>query len=157
MRTPDPMVCSMEAALKIIGEKWALVALREITFGSSRFSDILANTGAPRDILTARLKSLEAAGVIHRELYEQRPPRYDYRLSEAGEQLFGVLDAIRDWGDRYAREDPESIVAFRHSCGARLQPQVRCGACGEPLAAADVMAERRLRRSDLDRAAPAST
>src|SRR5690606_22874756 len=78
MRTPDPMVCSMEAALKIIGEKWALVALREITFGSSRFSDILASTGAPRDILAARLKSLEAAGVIHRELYEQRPPRYDY-------------------------------------------------------------------------------
>src|SRR4029077_16487392 len=109
-RTTDPRVCSIDAALKVIGEKWALLALREITLGQRRFDDIVYNTGAPRDILAARLKSLEAAGILVRERSAERPARYEYALSEAGEQLFAVLDTIRDWGDRYVRHDPENIV-----------------------------------------------
>ncbi len=129
MRAPriaNPRICSIDAALKVIGEKWALLALREIAVGQHRFDDIAFNTGAPRDILASRLKSLEAAGVVQRQLYQERPARYEYRLAEAGKELFAVLHAIRDWGDRFVRDDPENIVAFRHSCGARLHLEVRC-------------------------------
>lgn len=155
MRTPriaDPRVCSIDAAMKIIGEKWALLALREITFGASRFDDIVFNTGAPRDVLTARLKSLEEAGVIDKDLYQERPARFQYQLSEAGRELFGVLHAIRDWGDRFVRDDPEHVVVFRHSCGAALKPQLCCAECGGVLDASNVSSERDVHRSDTARA-----
>lgn len=135
--------------MKIIGEKWALIALREITFGKRRFDDIVYNTGAPRDVLAARLKSLEAAGVIVKELYEDRPPRYQYRLSEAGTALFSVLHMIRDWGDRFVRSDPENVVTFRHSCGAALIPRLCCAACGGAIDAENVYSDRDVHRSDI--------
>jgi DNA-binding HxlR family transcriptional regulator len=152
MRTPrvaDPRICSIEIALKVIGEKWALLALREIALGQHRFDDIVFNTGAPRDVLAARLKSLEAAGVVQRQLYQERPARHEYHLAKAGKQLFAVLHAIRDWGDRFVRDDPENIVAFRHSCGAKLRLKMRCAACGEAVALGDVTSDRDVRRSDI--------
>jgi DNA-binding HxlR family transcriptional regulator len=138
--------------MKLIGEKWALLALREIALGEHRFDDIAFNTGAPRDILAARLKSLEAAGVVRRELYQERPPRHEYHLAAAGKQLFGVLHAIRDWGDRFVRDDPKNIVAFRHSCGAKLRIEMRCAACGEMVAPGEVKSDRDVRRSGVARA-----
>lgn len=152
MRTPrvaDPRICSIEVALKVIGEKWALLALREIALGQHRFDDIAFNTGAPRDVLAARLKSLEAAGVVQRKLYQERPTRHQYHLDEAGEQLFAVLHAIRDWGDRFVRNDPENVVTFRHSCGAELHVDMRCAACGEVVAPGSATGDRVVRRSDI--------
>jgi DNA-binding HxlR family transcriptional regulator len=151
-RTADPRVCSIDAAMKLIGEKWALLALREIALGQHRFDDIASNTGAPRDILAARLKSLEAAGVVRRKLYQERPPRHEYHLAKAGEQLFGVLHAIRDWGDRFVRDDPKNIVTFRHSCGAKLRLKMCCAACSEVIALGNVTGDREVHRSDLVRA-----
>ncbi|MEJ0065281.1 MAG: winged helix-turn-helix transcriptional regulator [Caulobacteraceae bacterium] len=136
----------------MIGEKWALLALREIALGQHRFDDIAFNTGAPRDILAARLKTLEAAGVVRRQPYQARPARHEYHLADAGEQLFAVLHAIRDWGDRFMRDDPEHVVTFHHACGAKLVPEVRCAGCGEAVAPRDVTADRVVRRSDLVRA-----
>jgi DNA-binding HxlR family transcriptional regulator len=151
-RTADPRVCSIDAAMKLIGEKWALLALREIALGQHRFDDIASNTGAPRDILAARLKSLEAAGVVRRKLYQERPPRHEYHLAKAGEHLFGVLHAIRDWGDRFVRDDPKNIVTFRHSCGAKLRLKMCCAACSEVIALGNVTGDREVHRSDLVRA-----
>ncbi len=148
-RTADPRICSIDAALKVIGEKWALLALREIALGQHRFDDIVFNTGAPRDIMAARLKLLGAAGVVHRKLYQEHPARYEYHLAEAGERLFAVLHAIRAWGDRFVRDDPENVVTFRHSCGAELHVEMRCAACGEVVAPGDVTADRDVRRSDI--------
>jgi DNA-binding HxlR family transcriptional regulator len=154
MRSPriaDPRICSLDAALKVIGEKWALLALRELALGQHRFDDIAFNTGAPRDILAARLKSLEAAGIVRRQLYQERPSRHEYHFAEAGEQLFAILHAIRDWGDRFMRDDPENVVTFRHCCGAELHVEMRCAACGEVVAPGDVTADREVRRSDIVR------
>src|SRR5258708_22007435 len=103
MRTPriaDPRVCSIDAALKLIGEKWALLTLREIALGQHRFDDIAFNTGAPRDILAARLKSLEAAGVVQRTLYQERPARHEYHLAEAGGERLWDSDAELRLGRR---------------------------------------------------------
>jgi DNA-binding HxlR family transcriptional regulator len=135
--------------MKVIGEKWALLAVREIAAGRRRFDDIAFDTGAPRDILATRLKSLEAAGVIRRELYQEHPPRYEYLLSEAGEGLAGVLQVIREWGDRYVRDDPENVVVFQHSCGAGLQAKAVCASCGEEIEPGSLTLDREVRRSQV--------
>lgn len=135
--------------MRILGEKWAILAIREVAFGVGRFDEIVLNTGAARDVLTTRLRNLEAHGLIVRKPYQQRPVRYEYVLSEAGQQLFGVLHMIRDWGDRYVRDDPENIVRFTHSCGNEYHPDLRCAACGESVTPGSTTLERDLRYSDL--------
>src|ERR1700689_3188951 len=94
--------CSVAAALTLIGEKWALLAVREIAFGNKRFDAIARNTGAPRDRLAARLRALESGGVIERGQSTGPPPRYGYGLPEAGLDPRGVPPARRPWGDRGA-------------------------------------------------------
>lgn len=146
---PDPRVCSIEAALRVIGEKWSLLVVRELMSGCTKYAEIVHNTGVPRDILTRRLRSLERSGIIYRHLYNEQPPRYDYRLAEAGEQLHGLLVMLRHWGDVYARNDPENTATVRHDCTAKLKPELRCADCGEVLHPGSVTSDRELRRSEL--------
>jgi DNA-binding HxlR family transcriptional regulator len=121
--------CSVAAALNLVGEKWSLLAVREIAFGNKRFDAIARNTGAPRDRLVARLRALEAGGVITRRPYSEHPPRYEYELTEAGRELRGVLTALRAWGDKWAIDAPPP-TAFEHSCGRDLDPVMTCRHCG---------------------------
>ncbi|MET8324701.1 helix-turn-helix domain-containing protein [Streptomyces sp. NPDC005181] len=102
--------CSAAATLQVVGEKWALLAVREIFFGNHRFEAIARNTGAPRDRLAARLRSLEQAGVVERRPYNERPPRYEYHLTEAGRDLAPVIRALLDWGDRWVHEEPPVVM-----------------------------------------------
>lgn len=128
--------CSVAAALNLVGEKWSLLAVREIAFGNRRFDAIARNTGAPRDRLTSRLRALEAAGVIERRQYSERPPRYEYDLTEAGRELRLVLQALRAWGDKWAVTDKPA--AFRHACGHDLETAVVCRHCGEEVEPGEV-------------------
>ncbi|WP_326766379.1 helix-turn-helix transcriptional regulator [Streptomyces sp. NBC_01591] len=102
--------CSAAAALHVVGEKWALLAVREIFFGNHRFEAIARNTGAPRDRLAARLRSLEQAGVVERRPYSERPPRYEYHLTDSGRDLAPVIRALLDWGDRWVLEDRPVVM-----------------------------------------------
>jgi len=120
--------CSIADALRIVGERWALLAVREIAFGNRRFDEIARNTGASRDILTARLRSLEAAGVITRRRYQDRPPRFEYHLTEAGRDLRVILNLLREWGDRWLADRPP--VEAAHSCGHPLDLAFTCRHCG---------------------------
>jgi DNA-binding HxlR family transcriptional regulator len=90
--------CAIAAALEVVGERWALLIVRELALGNSRVEDIVRGTGAPRDRVTARLKALEEAGVIQRIPYRAAPPRFDYQLTDAGRALLPVLDALLAWG-----------------------------------------------------------
>jgi DNA-binding HxlR family transcriptional regulator len=128
--------CSVAAALNLVGEKWALLAVREIAFGNTRFDAIARNTGAPRDRLAARLRALEAAGVVARRPYSDHPPRYEYELTEAGRDLRTVLQALRAWGDKWAVDTPPA--AFAHSCGHDLDTAVVCRHCGEEVSTDDL-------------------
>ncbi|WP_035797754.1 winged helix-turn-helix transcriptional regulator [Kitasatospora mediocidica] len=103
---PPGRPCSIAAALQVMGEKWALLAVRELFYGNHRFDRIARNTGAPRDRLTARLRALEEAGVLERRLYQERPARYEYHLTEAGRELAPVIQALLVWGDRWAVDEP---------------------------------------------------
>jgi DNA-binding HxlR family transcriptional regulator len=128
--------CSVAAALNLVGEKWALLAVREIAFGNKRFDMIARNTGAPRDRLAARLRALEAAGVITRRQYSEHPARYEYELTQAGRELREVLRVLRVWGDKWAVESPPAV--FTHSCGHDLDAAVICRHCGEEVNSDDL-------------------
>ena len=94
--------CPAAAALEIVGDRWSLLVVREVSFGARRFTQIQEGTGAPRDRLAARLKSLVEAGVLRRERYSDAPERFEYHLTPAGQELVPVISALREWGDRWA-------------------------------------------------------
>lgn len=125
-------VCSITDALGIVGDRYALLVAREMRYGNTRFKDIAASTGAPRDVLTARLRKLEEAGVIERRMYSEHPPRFEYLLTESGRELQPILLALKEWGDRHCNPGAEPIV-FEHSCGEDFHPLTVCAACREPL------------------------
>jgi DNA-binding HxlR family transcriptional regulator len=105
----------MAAALELVGERWALLVVREIALGSTRFGAIVRGTGAPRDRIAARLRALEAAGVIGRTAYQERPERFEYHLTDSGRDLLSVLDALVDWGAKHAvaPDDPDRMTRYR--------------------------------------------
>ena len=133
--------CSLAAAMAVIGERWALLALREVFLGTRRFDAIAENTGAPRDVLSSRLKSLVEAGVLERVPYQERPLRHEYRLTDAGLDLRDTLLVLTRWGEQWLR--PGAVPEFEHTgCGHRLVPVVACADCGETLGPHDVRARR---------------
>ncbi|MCW2842113.1 MAG: putative transcriptional regulator [Nocardioides sp.] len=101
--------CPIAASLELVGERWALLVVREIHLGNTRFTDIVRGTGAPRDRIAARLKALEEAGVIERRPYSEAPLRHEYHLTPAGLALVPVLDRLLAWGKEYAvaADDPD--------------------------------------------------
>jgi DNA-binding HxlR family transcriptional regulator len=107
--------CPIAAAMEVVGEKWALLIIREIALSARRFGDIVAGTGAPRDRIAARLKTLEAAGVIARTAYQDHPPRDEYELTASGRGLLPVLDALLMWGVDHAvaADDPLRPTRYR--------------------------------------------
>jgi DNA-binding HxlR family transcriptional regulator len=139
MSESNPRPCTLAAALNVLGEKWALLVIRELAFNVHRFDAIAKNTGAPRDILTSRLRRLEAAGVVEKRQYHDRPIRFEYHLTEAGDELRPVLLSLAQWGERWAAEP---TVAFTHSCGEEVELVHTCRACGEEVTGLDLRARR---------------
>jgi DNA-binding HxlR family transcriptional regulator len=131
--TTRPRVCSVARTLEIVGEKWALLAVREVFLGDRRFDEMVRQTGAPRDTLAARLKTLVAAGILERRQYAEHPVRYEYRLTEAGRELYPVIAALMHWGDKHLAGEDGPPRVFEHNCGNRFVPQMVCEACGEPV------------------------
>jgi DNA-binding HxlR family transcriptional regulator len=100
--------CPIAASLEVVGERWALLVVRELWMGSRQFGEIVRGTGAPRDRIAARLKVLERAGVVSRVQYQEAPPRFDYHLTESGRALIPVLQSLLAWGREYAvPDDPD--------------------------------------------------
>jgi DNA-binding HxlR family transcriptional regulator len=95
-------VCGIADALQLVGDRWALLTIRELSFGVTRFNDIQTNTGAPRASLAARLRELEDAGLVERRRYSEHPPRDEYVLTTAGRELGPALRELRIWGERHA-------------------------------------------------------
>ena len=99
---------------------------------------MVRRTGAPRDTLTARLKSLVCTGILERRQYSEHPARYEYRLTSAGRELYPVIMTLMQWGDRHLAGADGPPQTFEHRCGHRLVPQLICQECGEPVEARDV-------------------
>jgi DNA-binding HxlR family transcriptional regulator len=134
----QPRECSIARTLEIVGEKWALLAVREVFLGNRRFDEMVRRIGAPRDTLAARLRSLVGAGILERRQYSEHPARYEYRLTQAGRELYPVILTLMRWGDEHLAGDDGPPMVLEHACGHRLAAQVVCEACGEPAEARTV-------------------
>jgi DNA-binding HxlR family transcriptional regulator len=157
-RKPAPRNCSIARTLEVVGEKWALLALREVFLGAGRFEDMVRNIGAPRDTLATRLRSLVDHGVLAKRRYSERPPRDEYVLTDAGRELQPVLLTLMNWGDKHlaTADGPPRILAHRPDgdpVGHRLEPQLRCACCGEVVLPTNV---RRMRAEPAEIASPAA-
>jgi len=142
-RTPfAEMACSIARSLDVAGEWWTPLVVRDVFLGITRFDALQRNLGLSRKVLSQRLETLVAHGVLERVAYQERPPRHDYLLTDKGRELAVVLMALMAWGDRWTGPGDGPPMLLRHAgCGELTTAEVRCARCGEPLAAEDVVVE----------------
>ncbi len=125
----DATNCTIGAAVRIIGEKWTFLVLREVFNGVRRFDDMQRRTQAPRQILSDRLSRLVAEGLLRRVPYQEtgQRSRQEYRLTEKGLDLYPVIVALMQWGDRYAADPAGPQVELTHrDCGAPVRLRLIC-------------------------------
>jgi DNA-binding HxlR family transcriptional regulator len=131
--------CSVARTLAIVGERWTLLILREAFLGVRRFDQLQGNLGIARNILADRLQRLVGAGILERRRYQERPKRYEYRLTQRGIDLHPALVALMEWGDRYVSDEAGAPLVLEHlECGKETKPRFVCSECGEPIHARNV-------------------
>jgi DNA-binding HxlR family transcriptional regulator len=129
----EDMHCSIAQALELVGEWWTLLIVRDLLMGVSRFDALQDRLGISRNVLTDRLRTLEDAGIVVRQPYQQRPDRFDYRLTDKGRDLWVVVNAMREWGDRWAAPHGPPVEMVHRRCGHVTSAVPTCAACGETL------------------------
>jgi DNA-binding HxlR family transcriptional regulator len=134
------MNCSVAQCLEVVGEWWSMLIVRDAFLGVSRFDDFQARLGISRNVLNDRLCHLVDEGVLERVRYQDHPPRDDYRLTPKGRDLWPVLVAMRQWGDRWAAPGGPPLEIVHRACGNIVDVLPTCSACGEPLGPRDVRA-----------------
>jgi DNA-binding HxlR family transcriptional regulator len=132
------MHCSVAQCLEVVGEWWSMLIIRDAFLGVTRFDDFQERLGIARNILNQRLTRLVDEGVLDKVAYSVHPPRYDYRLTAKGRDLWPVLTAMRQWGDKHAAPDGPPLKVMHKKCGKISQAVMTCSACGDPLTARDV-------------------
>src|SRR5580765_3632655 len=137
------MACPIAQSLEVIGEWWTLLIIRDAFFGVTRFDEFQENLGIARNILTNRLDTLVAAGVMERQCYDEGRGRYDYVLTDKGRALWPVIVTLRQWGDRWMLGEGNEVTLLRHKdCGEITTGVLVCDHCGEPLARESVRSVR---------------
>ena len=125
----------------LLGDRWTLVILRQAFNGTKRFEDFQQSLGISRSLLSDRLGRLVDAGVLRREPYKDDVRTRDlYRLTEMGLDLYPVLIAMRDWGDRYMEGDCPPMEIRHKGCGGEPTLELSCAKCGEQVGARDAEA-----------------
>jgi DNA-binding HxlR family transcriptional regulator len=139
-RTYEGQNCSIAKSLELIGERWTMLIIREVFLGNRRFDTMASRLDIARNVLTARLTRLVEEGVLTRVRYQERPERFEYRLTEKGVDLWPVLVALLQYGDRHYAPDGPPMVLTHRGCGGELDDRRICRECGGALHAADVQA-----------------
>jgi DNA-binding HxlR family transcriptional regulator len=124
--------CSIARSLEVVGERWTLLVLRDLSFGLSRFDELQKSLGIAPNILTARLRRLEEEGLVERMQYQPSPRRFAYRLTDKGLGLRPVLFYLAKWGDRhYASDLGPPRLSVHRDCGGEVDEQLVCARCGD--------------------------
>ena len=122
-RTTSPL----EAALARVGDRWALLVVDALLRGPRRFGELQQDVGGiATNVLSARLRRLEAEGLVVARPYSQRPPRSAYELTAAGGELAGALRLLADWG---AGTGGDGVAARHPACGTPLEVRFYCPTC----------------------------
>lgn len=138
--TYDNQVCSIARTLELIGERWTLLIVRDAFLGVRRFDDFQRSLGIARNVLQGRLERLVEHGILERVRYQERPERFEYRLTEKGLDLWPVLVSLISWGDRHAADAGPPVLLEHRGCGGRVNDRRICESCGALLGPRDVNA-----------------
>lgn len=125
--------CTIARTMDIIGDPWTPLVLRDVALGLSRFDTIQADLGISRKVLTQRLQALVDHGIVRRSAYQERPVRYDYLLTDKGQDLALVLLAVQAFGDKWLLPGQEPVVWRHLPCGHDTSPRIACRHCGDEL------------------------
>ncbi|HEY4450970.1 MAG TPA: helix-turn-helix domain-containing protein [Solirubrobacteraceae bacterium] len=137
----ESQTCSVAATLDVVGERWSLLIVRNVMLGLRRFEEMQQNLGIARNVLQSRLRSLVEQGVLERRAYQERPARYEYRLTDKGLDLWPTIVALMQWGDRHAAAPAGPPIVLEHrDCGGSVDDHRICARCGERLEVRDVRA-----------------
>jgi len=139
----DDTLCPIAHSTGLVGDRWSILIVRELLMGQTRFQDLQAQTGATSQMLAARLKRLEADGLVARQAYSRRPLRHEYRLTPKGVHLMPVILALRTWGETWCKPAGEDLAVrmFHRACGAELDLNGRCPTCETLVAWTDIQAQ----------------
>jgi DNA-binding HxlR family transcriptional regulator len=133
------MHCSLARSLEVVGDWWTPLILRDIYLGIDKFADLAEDLGLSRNLLAERLNGLVDNEILRRERYSDRPPRDQYALTNAGQELIPILVVLTAWGDRWQTPEGGPPILFQHG-DHEAAPAVACGVCGEQIAARDLTA-----------------
>jgi DNA-binding HxlR family transcriptional regulator len=131
---------SIAQCLEIVGDRWSLLIVRDVFLGVTRFDDIQRRLGISRNILNQRLAHLVEHGVLTKVPYSEHPPRFDYKLTPKGGDLWPVITAMRQWGDTHAAPDGPPLQLIHRDCGEITDAHTTCSVCGRPVDAGNVRA-----------------
>ncbi len=128
-------MCSAARALDLLGDRWSLLLIREVAFGTRRFDDFAAHLGIARNVLSVKLVSLIEAGILEQRPLKQDAKRLGYHLTDMGKALLPVLVALVQWGDRWL-QTPDSIpIRFTdRATGSELAPMRLRNSAGKEVA-----------------------
>ena len=121
-RSSGASQCPVARSLEHVGESWSMLILRDAFHGLTRFDEFQKSLGIAPNMLTARLASLVESGLLERRLYCDRPPRYEYVLTERGRDFRPVVLALMAWGNRHFAPEGEAIRLVDRTTGEPLEP-----------------------------------
>jgi DNA-binding HxlR family transcriptional regulator len=128
--------CSIGRALEVVSTRSALLLMREAFYGATRFGDFAARAGISEPVAAARLRELVDHGLLTRTAYQEpgQRTRHEYQLTEQGRELFPVLVALMQWGDRWLAPAGAPVVLRHAECGEPVAAELRCraGHAAEP-------------------------
>mgnify|MGYP000135555852 CR=1 FL=1 len=126
--------CPVARGLSVIGDRWTMLVLRDCFLGVRRFDDIQKRLGVTRHVLADRLRKLEEDGVLERRQYQERPPRFEYRLTDKGKALHPVLMTLIHWSDTWVpAAKGDGPVMLNRDTGAPVQPLLIDATTQQPL------------------------
>jgi len=118
------MQCPIARSLERVGEWWSILILRDASLGLTRFDEFQESLGIAPNILTRRLKALVETGLLERRRYNERPPRDEYVLTQAGRDFRPVLWALLAWGNKHFAPEGPSVVVVDSQTGVEADPVV---------------------------------
>jgi DNA-binding HxlR family transcriptional regulator len=127
------MQCPVARSLERVGEWWSILVLRDAFAGMTRFDEFQKSLNIAPNILTRRLTALVQAGMLERRLYCERPPRYEYVLTERGRDFRTVLIALQAWGNRHFAPEGVSVMLVDARTGAAAEPVLVDRLTGQPI------------------------
>ena len=135
------MHCSVAQCLEVVGEWWSLLIVRDAFLGVSALRPVqVAPWHLPQHPQSATRPVWSRPACWTKVPYSEHPPRFEYRLTDKGRDLWPVITTMRQWGDKYAAPNGPPLEVIHKDCGQISEAQLVCSACGEPIGPRDVEA-----------------